>query len=925
MKKNNILNIFDLTDIQKGIFFETKRDNDNSFYTCQMIFDFNGTIDAKLFEEAWKIIICRHDVLRSAVHVDAHVSKLIIFDDVDLGIKFYDYSQYSPHKKQKNLETFLHKDLCNKFDLEKPPLMRFTLIKWDENIFKIIWTRHHILLDGGSVNRLINESFTVYFALLNKQPFELQQPTPYKEVFLRIENLNTINPDQWKEALNNISNATLLPYSSVENTLPKNICRVLTKIETDDLEKLQNFINQNGLTLNALLQAAWGITLSHYTSNHSIAFGVVRSYPNDVIKNCIGLFINTLPFCVEVTPSKKVIDFLHEIRNKNIFLRNNVYTSLTKIKEWCGISSDVPLYLSIVDYKPYSLNASGKERYKQFKIDVSLNLDVPYPLVLEVINCGDSLQVEICYFSNMFSEDHINSLLEHFKEILFSLTIDKNKKLGDLKTLSVSDMQKITEWNNTECNYPKKTVHQIFEEQVKRNPDAPAVIDESKTYSYQEINSRSNQLAHYLIEQGIANEAIIGICIKPDVDMIISVLAVLKTGAAYVPIDPNYPEERINHILEKSNPCALITQSTFYDFCNRVTNEKIPSNLLININQFTWGKYNNDNPNLCILASNLMYLIFTSGSTGIPKGALIEHRSAVNMAYACIKKLAVCDSSRILQISSFSFDVAVAEWCMAFMSGASLYLINKDIFSPNLIHDYLKKNKITTIILSSSIFNALPKKPLPDLAVVAVGGEPVSQATVNYWAPMCKFINVYGITETTVCSTMGECFSNQSKFTIGKPLANTKIYLLNNEGNLVPIYGAGEIYIGGIGVARGYVNDISLTNEKFISNPFVSTKNEYESRLYKTGDIGRWSQNGEIEYLGRIDDQIKIRGFRVELTEIEKTLQKYPDIDKAVVVVNTISNHKQLQAFVTTTKKQIDLIKIQEFLAAHLASYMLPP
>lgn len=923
MNLNDVSNAYYLVDVQNEIIFETlKRNNSSHLYIVQTVFSVQDKFDVSLFSQACRLVLNRHEILRSAIVIDPIQSKQVIYENVELPISFYDYSV--KQDKQKLYELFLQDDLQINFDITKPPLMRFSYIKLSNNEHRLVWTRHYILIDAYSADRLIEEIFNVYFRLLNNSNYELPAiDYAYGNIRPIIDSFVTdSHRDFWKKSLNDFSNVVFLPHTPVECSTSQNIQRLNCFYDEIDYLNLVGFVKKNKLTIDTMLQAAWGIILSNFSGKNNSVIGVVKSYSEYLLIDSIGLFTNTLPIYLNASPNQIVIDYLKDIKNKNILLVKNIFTPLSKIKEWCELSPEITLYQSIIDYKQSTVDKNKLEI-------LSFKANIPCPLVLEVIDDNNSLIIQLSYDQDLFENEYAKSILQHFKHILKILIIHSNDTLEKLPILAVEDYKKIIiDWNDTQRGYPNdQPIHKLFEEQVKKTPHATAVVDADFVLTYQELNQKANQLACYLIKQGITPSKLVGICVKPNLDMMISILAVLKIGCAYVPIDSNYPKERMAHVLNESKPSAIIVHSTLCNLIDDVLKRSLfkMSPQLIDIDILSLHDYETTNLDLEINLNDLMYVIFTSGSTGSPKGVQVEHASVVSMAFACIERLKISNKSRILQLASFSFDVMVAEWCLTLISGASLYLIDKDIFSPNTIWQALEQHKITTIILASSILASLPKKPLPNLKVVAVGGEPVAHAVVDFWAPGRSFLNVYGITETTICSTMADCYSKQRDFTIGKPLPNTKIYILNEAHQPVPIYGVGTIYIGGRGVARGYLNNLELTNKKFIANPFLAENQDIcENRLYETGDLGRWLPTGEIEFLGRRDNQVKIRGLRIELLEIEKTLEKHPEIDNAIVLVNPISGHEQLYAYILTKNDNIDILEIRQFLTRYLPHYMLP-
>ncbi|MEG4916423.1 amino acid adenylation domain-containing protein [Microcoleus sp. B7-D4] len=478
----------------------------------------------------------------------------------------------------------------------------------------------------------------------------------------------------------------------------------------------------------------------------------------------------------------------------------------------------------------------------------------------------------------------------------------------------------LVEWNNTTREYPHdRCIHQLFEEQVKRTPDAVAVVFEEQQLTYLELNARTNQLAHYLQGLGVVPEILVGICVERSIEMIVGVLGVLKAGGAYVPLDPAYPSERLAFMLQDSSVPVLLTQSKLI--------EKLPPHSAYAIClDSDWAKiafHSNENASTTVTPENLAYLIYTSGSTGKPKGVLLAHQGLCNLATAQIQLFNVQADSRILQFASFSFDASVWEIFMALVSGATLVITKRESLMPgSALAGLLRDEAITTFTLPPAVLAVLSPEEFFALQTIIVAGEACSADLVARWAPGRQFFNAYGPTEATVCATVALCSDGSQKPSIGRPIANTNIYILDTENKPVPIGVAGELHIGGVGLARGYLNRPDLTEQKFIPNPF---SHEPNSRLYKTGDLVRYLPNGNIEFIGRIDNQVKIRGFRIELGEIEAVLSQHPAVLETAVVVQQDTDRQYLTACIIPIKSQpISRSELRGFLFEKLPDYMIP-
>ncbi|MBE9205822.1 amino acid adenylation domain-containing protein [Nostoc sp. LEGE 06077] len=513
------------------------------------------------------------------------------------------------------------------------------------------------------------------------------------------------------------------------------------------------------------------------------------------------------------------------------------------------------------------------------------------------------------------------------KEMVSNSTRD----IHNLSVLTEQERHKILlEWNDTKVDYPKHLcIHELFAAQVEKTPDNIAVVFDKQKLTYQELNHRANKVAHYLQSLGVGREVLVGICVERSLETIVGLLGILKAGAAYLPLDPTYPKERLSFMLSDSQVQVLLTQQKFVDefSASGVKTVCLDSN---------WESINSqsqENPTSDVTAENLAYVIYTSGSTGTPKGVLIQHQGVCNLAQAQIKLFDVHPHSRVLQFASFSFDASVWEIIMALGSGASLYMGTQDSLRPgaDLIR-FLREHSITHVTLPPTALAALPAEALPTLQTLIVAGEACNPKLIAQWSQGRRFFNAYGPTESTVCATVAECHAGDTQTTIGRAIANTQVYILDNHLQPVPIGTPGELYIGGDGLARGYLNRPELTRERFIPNPFddsaalASPRASTGSRLYKTGDLARYLPDGNIEFLGRVDNQVKIRGFRIELDEIEKLLIQHPDVKQvAVIAREDIPGDKRLVAYIVLNQKPEAIIAtLKRFLEEKLPKYMVP-
>jgi amino acid adenylation domain-containing protein len=481
--------------------------------------------------------------------------------------------------------------------------------------------------------------------------------------------------------------------------------------------------------------------------------------------------------------------------------------------------------------------------------------------------------------------------------------------------------QLLCEWNETRAEYPAdECIHQLFEAQVERTPHALAVMFEDEQVSYAELNARANQLAHHLQRLGVGPEVTVGLCVERSVEMVIALLGILKAGGAYVPLDPTYPKERLTFMIEDAQIMTLVTDQHL--------RENLPSHaarvVCLDTDWEMIAAESARNPTSSVTAGNLAYIIYTSGSTGKPKGALLEHRGLFNLAVAQARAFDVRAGSRVLQFASLSFDASVSEIFMALPVGATLCLEPVTRLLPGSeLSDSLRERAITTVTLPPLVLAMLAAGDFPNLRTIIVAGEDCSAEIVAKWSEGRRFFNAYGPTETTVCATIGECLDSSRKPPIGRPLANAQVYLLDRHLQPLPVGVPGELYVGGVGLARGYLNEPGLTASRFIPHPF---SRQAGARLYRTGDLARYLRSGEIEFLGRADDQVKVRGFRIELGEVEAVLREQEGVREAVVVArDETGGEKRLVAYVVAESEHAPSVnELRSLLKEKLLEHMVP-
>jgi amino acid adenylation domain-containing protein len=889
-----------LSPVQKGILFHSLEQPSNGVYLQQFICNLNENINIEAFEQAWQKVIERHAVLRTGFQwQDLDEPQQIVYEQVNCPLHFEDWSDiYDPEIQ---LAAYLESDKTQGFDLSDAPLIRLTLFKFNDNDYRFIWTHHHIILDGRSYFILFKELFNIYKTFNENKELELGKVYPYSEYIEWLEQQNFFKSEPfWRKSLSGVEAPTPL-IKNVEYVVEEEAYLEKTYDFSETLtEGLKFFAEENGLTLNTLVQAAWAILLSRYSGEDKVIFGATRAcrhWTKIEPNNRVGIFINTLPFCTQLDANMDVLTWLNSLRSHWVDMREHEHTPLTQIQQWSDIRGDSPLFDSIVVFENADLNSTLRAQGGDWeKRNFTLLQTTNYPLLLAA-TVDSCLHLMLEYETARFDSGIINRMFGHLQAILINIIANPTQNLSEISLLTKLEKdQLLIEWNNTATDYPlDKCVHQLFEEQVEKTPDAIAVKFEDQHLTYRELNERANQVAHHL---DVKPDTLIGLSVERSLEMIVGMLGILKAGAAYVPLDPSYPEERLNFILEDSGIEILLDKERL---------EKI-------------DEPNIENPSTDVKPNNLAYVIYTSGSTGKPKGVLIEHQSLVNHNFAIIDQYNLTSEDKLLQFASFNFDVATEEIFPTLLAGASLVLWKPE--TANVISDFVEQQQLTVLNLPAQYWHTWvldfteKNQTLPAcLRLVVAGSETVPIETVRLWhnTSDIELRNAYGPTESTITATTykTELLSDEANSVpIGSSIANTKIYILDKNQELVPIGVPGELHIGGVGLARGYLNRPELTAEKFISL--------FNQRLYKTGDLVRYLPDGNIEFLGRIDNQVKIRGFRIELGEIESVIMKHVS-EAAVIVREDQPGNKRLVAYtVGSTEDLRNLVKEE------LPHYMVP-
>ncbi|MCY7422282.1 MAG: amino acid adenylation domain-containing protein, partial [Chitinophagaceae bacterium] len=931
--------IYRLSGLQQGMLFHSLYKGGTGAYTEQLsclLQDAN--LDA--FKKSWQSVVKNHSILRSAFFAHSlNVPVQCVFKRVEVPVEIIDLSGNQDNEQELAVTAFEKADRDKGFDLAQAPLMRLTLLKLTDG-FRMVWTYHHLLSDGWSLPILMQEFLQAYDDVVAGNQPSPQNPDNYQDYIRYIENIDSeAEENYWRNHLKDLEEPTLLPFINSKDErnkiggIPQHTTLQLT---ADESEALHHFAHTNRLTVNTIMQGIWAFMLAQYTGNNSVVFGIIVSGRPDTLSNVeqrVGLYINTLPFYAQIDEQAEVVSWLNNLQKLQVNSLEFQQTPLTNIQAWTGIPGDLFDSLLIFENYPVSEVLTTKKWSLQagkIRIEEQTN----YPLNIVIQNSGQ-VHISFHYNSNILQEFYVQGIRDQFQNVL-STIIDGAKKMNELSLLNATDEEKLIHGvNETNAEYSHtQTMAQLFEATAEKVRGNIAVIFREEKSTYQQINERANQLALVLRKKGVVAEKMVPICLQRSTEMIVAILGVLKAGGAYVPIDPQYPLERIRFILEDTVATIMIGDAEMVtrlsvdtDLGTSANGHKTNKDVEIIFVDDEKGQILEEasNPEPINTSRNLAYVIYTSGSTGNPKGVMIEHKTVINLITHQVKHYGVTGDDRILQFSNYAFDASVEQIMLAFATGATLVLIDKETLThPEGLQLLMEKERITHLDATPGYIETLTAKNYPHLKRVVSGGEECSVLLAEKWADYVDFYNAYGPTETTVTALdfkYSKAGISNNKLPIGKPLGNIWIYVVDENGHLVPNGVVGEIWIGGESVARGYLNQPELTSAKFIENPFVSANG---SRIYKTGDLGRRLADGTIEYYGRMDNQVKIRGYRIELGEIEQALMKSGLVKQAVVLAKTeIDGNKMLVGYVVADN-DFDKQNVLLYLYKRLPEYMVP-
>ncbi|WP_342473866.1 amino acid adenylation domain-containing protein [Bacillus sp. FSL W8-1141] len=929
-KRDQVQDMYYLSPMQEGMLFHTLHHQEKGFYVEQMDMNVKGTLRSDLLEKSMNIIVERYDIFRTVfLHEKVKRPVQVVLKNRPFQLDIVDIQDLSESEQLERIDRFKQKDQLRGFDLSKDLLMRASVFQTGPSSYRWIWSYHHILLDGWCFGLVVQELFAIYHALLHDIPYRLEPVKPYKEYIQWLEKQDKqASLEYWTQSLAGFEGQSTFKEQR-KQTNEHELGEIEWAMSKEETAALSELALQQNATLSSALQSVWSILLSRYQRSNDVLFGtVVSGRPADLagVDRMVGLFINVIPRRIQLTDQMTFRSLLSETQQQSLAAEPHQYIPIYDIQAKAGQQQLID-HIVVFENVP-AAKKDEQESLLGFTVeDMNVYEKSNYDLNL-LASPGEQLQLKLAFNQRAFDPAFVHKLKDQLTLLIRGTIKHPDQSVHTLTLVTKQEKQRmLEEWNAPELEHDQLYLTKWFEHNVRKQPNAVALSAGDHTMTYAELNEQANRLARHLQKNGVEHQTVTAILAERTPELIVSLLAVLKAGATYVPIDPDYPESRIQYMLKDSGATHLLTHSSFISQTRSLAFD---------------GTYlfADDQEILLMSSENLpleaglddtAYIMYTSGTTGQPKGIMTTH-SNIARVVKNTNYLTILETDTLLSLSNSVFDGFTFDVYGALLNGAKLVLPQKEtILDMGKLTELIKGEHISVMFVPTALFHLLVDEGtdwMRGVRKVLFGGERASVQHVRKAFDVMgkgRLLNVYGPTESTVFATyypIDEAIPLEAhSIPIGKPLNQTGAYILSEHRQLQPIGMVGELCLSGKGLAKGYLNRPDLTKQVFIPHPFASGE-----RLYRTGDLAYFRENGLIEYAGRVDDQVKIRGHRIELTEIEANLLMHPGVKQAVLLADhDETNHTRLLAYITCDdawKGKLDDIKSR--LKERLPAYMLP-
>jgi amino acid adenylation domain-containing protein len=939
----NVQDIYELSAMQHGLLYDSVITGNSGMYMIQLDYVLRGRVDRDVLQRVWQETLNRHAILRTSFHWDEIKTPLqIVHEKVPIAVDFHDWNDCPSEELEHRMDLFRDEDRVKGFDFESPPLMRLDLFHVGPGVYRLHWSFHHLLMEGWSAALVQAEVQQRYRCAFTAEPLVLAEHRSYRDYITWTQEQDPkVAEAYWRKVLKGYEGATHLCVDHNPSDLHVPVDQFDGQVLTVSREKtaaLKEFGKRHELTLNTLVQGAWALMLSAYTGQRDMVFGSVvsgRSVPMDGVESIVGLFVNLLPSRVEVVPDLALVEWLQDFQKSQVEQRTFEYVGLAEVKAWSDIPAAKTMFETVVVFQNWTGDLTSTRWNDELTVEeVRGHHGSPGSPIAVVVIPADELVLGISYDLKRYSVADIETMLGCLRSLLEALPEGGDWKLRDLPLLNAENHQLVVgQWNPPASTEATPLVPTELERQAQATPDATAIIAGGTTWTFAELDRRANQVAGALARAGVVAGQRVALCVEREPWMVAAMMGALKAGCPYVPLDPAHPTGRLTDLLEDASVSMLLLGESVQD--------RLPASG-IDVGRLVLGGSEIDGapetrPATEPSATDIAYMIFTSGSTGRPKGVQVSHGALANFVAHCREEFELTPADRVLQFASISFDTAIEEIFPTLASGATLVLRDDSMIgSVDAFLQACTDWGITLIDFPTAYWNVITQGLgeaegcLPEtVRLIILGGERARSEHLAEWLRCVpdgpRILNTYGPTEATVVATSVELTAadlEDDELPIGRPIRNTRAYILDNRGQPVPAGVTGELHLAGAGLAEGYFGQPEWTAERFVPDPFAA---EPGARMYKSGDLARYRPDGNIEYVGRVDHQVKFRGYRIELEEIEAVLCQQEAVqDAAVLLREDTPGHPRLVAYVIPGSVDATADDLKAGLADRLPAYMIP-